>query len=99
MSIETQIESIRREIQINKIKPVEALSELNAIINGICKKLEDGSPESLMYDFLIEYTKLRESQTISCNSYGHNKQFFDAMIRIIGDLLIKIDEKITGKKT
>jgi len=99
MSIKTQIESIRREIQTDKIKPVGAINELTSILGEVHKKIEDGSPELLMYDFFVEYIKLRECQTVKYDSYGHNKQYIDAMIRITGDLLSELDKKITKKKT
>ncbi len=95
MSIKTQINSIRREIQTDKIKPSAALNGLTAILSDVREKLEDGTPEALMYDFFVEYIRLRECNTVRYDNYGHNKQYIDAMIRVTGDILSKIDKKIT----
>ena len=98
MSTKTDIAAIRRDITSNKKKPIQSLNTITEIFSQIVHQLSNDSIGAYINDIWAKYYELATSQTIAYDNYGHNKLWFDAQIRIMGDLLVELEKKIKKPK-
>lgn len=94
MSIKSQINSIRREIQNDKIDPVQALNQATELFSDLLKQLNTDSIAAYVNDLWGKYHNLSTSSTIRYDNMGHNKQWFDAQIREFGNLLAEMEKRM-----